>query len=194
MPVRLSPLRSQGLRSLLPWKGWGLGSPSAAPEGFTERPGLGRTHPGAPYPSPRPQSLLLCPKFHHPCHPLRFILFYSNATLPPTFLVSPPCSPPLFNQDWLKGEARDWGCGLGGGGNEGKKYTGLLQNQEAKDFPGLPSTLRAFPTTRLPRASTPCVRPCPASPETTGQGALGSGSPGSQMLRSDPRCVEGPGW
>lgn len=171
MPVRLSPLRSQGLRSLLPWKGWGLGSPSAAPEGFTERPGLGRTHPGAPYPSPRPQSLLLCPKFHHPCHPLRFILFYSNATLPPTFLVSPPCSPPLFNQDRLKGEARDWGRGAGGGreGMKGKSTLGSYRIKKPRTSQASRAHSGPFPPPTSLEPALPACAPAQLVPKPQGK-------------------------
>lgn len=75
----------------------------------------------------------------------------------------------------------------------------LLQNQEAKDFSGLLSTLQVFSHQPL-QANYPCT-PAQLFPllrkihhETTRQGALGSGSPRSQMLRSNPCCAEGPGW
>lgn len=55
--MRLSlPELFQGQKARVPWNGWGgvAGSPLVAPEAFTEKPWLGRAHPGALNPSCHP--------------------------------------------------------------------------------------------------------------------------------------------
>lgn len=175
----------------------GAGSPSAAPKGFTG--GLGWAgliqEPSVPRSTPRNASSNLSS--------IVSVTFAGSNAIAPTPLASPPCSPSLCSQDWLKGEARDCvSVGGGGGGDEEKREgdrAGLLQNQEAKGFPGLLSTLQAFSHQHL-KPATPAPRPSyshfpgKSTMKPQGKGAPSSGTPRSQMLRSDPRCAQGPAW
>lgn len=80
---------------------------------------------------------------------------------------------------------------LGNGRMKGKGKLGSYRIKKPRTFQASRVHSRPFPP---PPSRQHSLRPYPASPETTRQGALGSGSPGSQMLRSDACCVEGPGW
>lgn len=91
--------------------------------------------------------------------------------------------------------------GLGGVSKKKKKdgdrrHNRLLHNLEAKDFPGLLSTLQPSSQLHLKSVTLP---PCPVllrkiHHKTRAQGPGGFCSPKSQMLRPNPLCAEGPDW